>query len=422
MKKYLLLLPLMIIALKMFGQTYISGIIGSNANWTVPNSPYIVTGNTVLMPGFTITIDPGVTVQFDANVELDVRGTLIAQGTVLDTIHFIPSGTSRWSGFRVSNNYGAKVDFKFVKATYSSTLLDVVTSGGTGDTLIKAVNCIFNDVGTVIDEQDVSKTHYVFIDSCTVSNNTYYTCMGASNFFVYNSKFINNYRVFYNSTSQFTIIDNCDFIGNYDYAILVVGTVTNSRFYNNHIAIATMNGNYPLLHYNDIYSNDVGIEAWNFGSPNPTTQITNNRICNNLINVKKIYNPDTYVIDNCWCLTDSVQIEATIYDFFDNSGLGIVYFSPFDTTCQNISSGISEPINNFTLKVFPNPFINSLNIALNNYEHSEITIYDFTSRKVINKSFVNSSSISTEQLSKGVYIYEVKCGNEFFKRGKLVKD
>jgi len=50
-----------------------------------------------------------------------------------------------------------------------------------------------------------------------------------------------------------------------------------------------------------------------------------------------------------------------------------------------------------------------------------------TSRKIFHQSFINSISINTEQLAKGIYIYEVRNKNgpdsyREVKKGKLVKD
>jgi hypothetical protein len=413
---------LLIISYVSSGQTYISGFINSNTNWTAANSPYIVTGSTVLTAGNSLTIDAGVTVQFDSGKGLDIRGALVVNGNPLDSVYFIPSGTSAWGGIKVSNNYGATINCRYMSVRHSAKLFEVNTIAGTGDTIIKLKNCYFTNVGTVVDEQDDIKSHFVLIDSCIVSDNHAYTSIGASNFLVYNSKFINCYRVFYNSTSQLTIIDNCDFVGATDVALLVVGIVTNSRFYNNHTAIATMNNNYPILHNNDIYSNDVGIELWNYGTSNSASQITNNRICNNIVSVRKIYDADTYLINNCWCSNDSIQIQSTIHDFFYNTAYGIVYFSPFDTTCQNISIGISETESLLKLSIFPNPVNDIFNIELASDTKALVVLYDLANRQIIKQKFTKSISLNFENLKSGIYFYNILFANGFEKKGKIIKN
>jgi hypothetical protein len=83
---------------------------------------------------------------------------------------------------------------------------------------------------------------------------------------------------------------------------------------------------------------------------------------------------------------------------------------------QNISASKSS------IELFPNPFSDKLNITLKRNERVEVIIYDITSRKIFNQTFTNSISINTEELSKGIYIYEVRNKNGVIKKGKVVKD
>jgi len=69
--------------------TNVSGPITSDTTWTLANSPYIVTGNNVLvMEGVTLTIEPGVVVKFENERSLQIDGQLIARGTAENPIIF----------------------------------------------------------------------------------------------------------------------------------------------------------------------------------------------------------------------------------------------------------------------------------------------------------------------------------------------
>lgn len=81
-----------------FGQTTVSGFISSNTTWNLAGSPYIVTGNTLLSNGCTLTIDPGVIIKFDTDKALQIDGQLIAIGTPTQRITFTSNQASPMPG------------------------------------------------------------------------------------------------------------------------------------------------------------------------------------------------------------------------------------------------------------------------------------------------------------------------------------
>lgn len=72
-------------------------------------------------------------------------------------------------------------------------------------------------------------------------------------------------------------------------------------------------------------------------------------------------------------------------------------------------------------EIFPNPFSNKLNVSVIGIQ-SEIIIYDLSSRKLLQQKFLNSACINTEKLAKGIYVYEIRKGNNVIKKGKAVKN
>lgn len=69
-------------------QTNVSGFISTNTNWNLTGSPYIVSGNVLVMTNATLTIDPGVIVKFDSAKTIQIDGALIAIGIPLNRITF----------------------------------------------------------------------------------------------------------------------------------------------------------------------------------------------------------------------------------------------------------------------------------------------------------------------------------------------
>ena len=79
--------------------TNVSGGIFANTTWTLANSPYIVTDTVVVFPGVTLTIQPGVMVEFADNKRIELRqAKLMAEGTSIGSIIFTSNSLSPVAG------------------------------------------------------------------------------------------------------------------------------------------------------------------------------------------------------------------------------------------------------------------------------------------------------------------------------------
>ena len=112
----------------------------------------------------------------------------------------------------------------------------------------------------------------------------------------------------------------------------------------------------------------------------------------------------------------------TSFILINSSGSHPSAYCYIDDVSLSICTGIDEQNENYGINIFPNPMTYTLNATVKNTELLEIILYDITSRKIFNQSFTNSTSISTEQLAKGIYLYEVRNKNGVIKKGKIVKD
>ena len=91
--------------------------------WTEAGSPYLINGDITIPPNQTLSIQPGVAVQFTGHYGLYVNGSLQARGSVSDSISFTVSDTTGyfqkkhigWKGIRFQNV--AHVDSSYLEYT-----------------------------------------------------------------------------------------------------------------------------------------------------------------------------------------------------------------------------------------------------------------------------------------------------------------
>ena len=83
-----------------------SVLVDENLTWTKEKSPYLVTGSVYVKEGDTLTIEPGVDVQFAGPFDIYVDGQIIAEGTEDEHIKFygIDKGYNTWKGINVPND------------------------------------------------------------------------------------------------------------------------------------------------------------------------------------------------------------------------------------------------------------------------------------------------------------------------------
>lgn len=104
-----------------------------------------------------------------------------------------------------------------------------------------------------------------------------------------------------------------------------------------------------------------------------------------------------------------------------NSPFTYAYLLVDDVSLSQVT-GVNDLHENNFIKIYPSPFKDKLIIECKEHKLLEIILYDITSRKLAQEKFTNSVSINTEQLVKGIYLYEVRCGSDVCKKGKLVKN
>jgi hypothetical protein len=85
-----------------------------SGTWNTSGSPYLIQGGIFVPNGSTLTIQPGVTVNFQNHYKLLVLGRLLAVGTANDSIYFTAADTSAgWYGIRFDNTASSNDTSRF---------------------------------------------------------------------------------------------------------------------------------------------------------------------------------------------------------------------------------------------------------------------------------------------------------------------
>jgi len=470
MKKTLLFLSITFLILNTgYSQTNVSGGIYANTLWTKANSPYIVTGDIVVFPGYTLTIQPGVVVKFDTNTSIEIRqSTIIAVGTPTDSITFTSNsktpGPGSWN--KIELNGQLTSTFAYCNFMYATSGLDGSPSAGTDSAYFEHSAFRYNTNG-------IYNCQLINVDSC----NFYYNSAGINGLaigFVTSCSFLHNQIgvsenqngrikgciIEYNNKGMYSLIngtvDNCiikynyngvfNLNGNYGSAFkntiidsnknngiqLDIGfgntdTIMNCKIRYNRVGINDSSGvdgsiEQSTIQQNIIDSNKYGIIL------DESSQISCNSICaNSIYDLYYLGTNNLRVPNNYWCTTDSAAAHATIYDGHDNITYGLILVTPMDTApCANIVTSVKNiPLPSVTsFKLYPNPFTTSTTLKFENpkNENSTLSVYNFMGQQLIsiNNITANQVQINRGDLTDGVYFFQLKTDRQLMASGKFV--
>ena len=454
MKVQILLFMFCISTLNVFTQTSVSS--GNvSGTWTHTGSPYLIQGSIIIANGTTLSIEPGVTVNFQGTYKMLVLGRIIATGTSADSITFTASNTTNgWRGIRFDNtsmtNDSSK--FSFCRFQYG-----------------KATGSSPDDNGGALYFNNFSKT---IISNCHISN-----CKansGGGGIYCSGSSPIINNNTINNNTS--TIIDN--YIGG---GGIYCTAGSNSIISNNRISNNTAfygggiycNNSNPSITNNIITNNSVGGIFSNNSSPSITKNIITYNVGGSpsggggITNLNSKYVISDNIISNNSgsgiASVGSNSNNSTIISntISKNSGGGIYFSSQSDqssldvsnnTITYNTSSGqFSEGgggifcWGNGTISISNNSVLNnstsfngggiyclsnsptiSNNVLANNSANSGGAIYcNGSSPTIINATLVNNSAVNggalyCEQTSIPIIYNSILWGNTAKTKGSQV--
>lgn len=419
-----------------YGQTTIGGVLGTST-LTEAESPYHVTTNIYIPEDVIVTVEPGVTLEFNSNISMLIHGSFRAIGTVTDSIFFKPhaTATAGWGAIKwedAADDYGPGV----------GNILSYVSYYGTSsippylwikDCKVRIQNSRFHDC-----PKQFSCSGNAQVYDCLFHNMDAVAIAGGRNSDGEPAEIIGN--EFYNINDDYSAIyiNGGKFIDNYVHDIStpdrVVQVGTNSFIGKNRIENCNSIGIFTSYYHSgsEIYCNTVKNNLVNLYLHCKTDAIISN---NNFLDpidfnvvLRGTDGPDPYIghqvahcddmpapgsydlVDlqgNYWGDLSPSELEESFYDFEEdfNIGLKVDFSSPAPTDdCRTGSLAIPEN-NQLTFNIYPNPSNSILNLEMET-EIQRVYIYDQLGNSIM--EFTDDSKVlNISDLPVGVYYLSI---------------
>jgi hypothetical protein len=344
--------------------TVVGGNITSDMHWTIVDSPFTLNSDVKVYNNSTLTIDPGVTVNFGSFRYLTISGMLIAVGdpnnkitfTVLDSqpgnSHIVfDSSSIGWNDLANSGSILQYVSFNRVALqirsslkvdncyfSFSASQSPITISGGSSvvSPTISNNKIVFTGQDSSHDSTGISVNSGA---TPVVNNNEFdsdgqltginlqiYTPSGVSSpsFTISNNVFSNCWLGIKAETAASVTVQGNSFLGCHDG--LDINVAASLIIQNNLIDGCTrygINGG-GYIDSNTISNNKIGIH-----NPEAGTIITNNNIVGNAENSITATKVGVSAQNNWWGIADAATIQTSIYDVHADPSLGTITFVPF---------------------------------------------------------------------------------------------
>lgn len=383
MKRFACMILVMIVLLswvsipKLAYATTVSGSITTDTHWKLSDSPIYFSQTVVINAGVTLTIDPGVTVNFQAHT-LEIRGTIVAVGTQDQRITFS-------FGENISGPISSPIFFSPTSAIWN----DSANSG----CIIQ--NADFNQVHLYIDSSPkIDSNHFTFstvLSAISITGSPVIT----NNRILFTGQDSGHYSNGINVNWGSPVISKNEFEGNGDLVGINIFSQSPTTLLDNSFqncwsgikvrgdSIVNIEGNSfvkgkngidigelvsvtlrhnlidgnsghginggGLIESNTITNNNIGIH-----NPKAGSAINNNNIVGNTANSVTATVGNVNAQNNWWGTTDIPTIEQTIYDKHEDPTLGEIIFIPIRNTPNPLAPAIPAT----TPKTTPIPTVN----------------------------------------------------------------
>ncbi len=308
--------------------TEVSGVISSNTNWRLKDSPYIVKDDVLIKKGVDLIIEPGVVIKFKkgqgrtnmGGFAIINEGNIVAEGKPNNKIIFTSVEKTPQLGDwgTIMTVSGGSIKFSYVEIKYAS---GGIQSQNARSTVVKSSYFYNNGTGVFLNKGDA-----------IISNNVFEKNYAGISFMhiPYSGPFDDGtFR--YEGIAK-TEINNNVIRNN-------IGQATNEYHSGIRIEMSSSIVYILKINNNDIYGNSQGFSIRETGGfnekRNKLPEISRNNIYDN-----KSYNvyfsgESDITIDmsnNWWGTTDKNSISNSIYDHYDSWRPGKIKYQPIATS------------------------------------------------------------------------------------------
>ena len=229
-------------------------------------------------------------------------------------------------------------------------------------------------------------------------------------------------------TDEYLFITKSDSAGNFKWAVKTGGNLAEGIFVNDmdvfsagvffntvdfdpgvatHIETSAGSGDFFVLKL---------IQCTLNGQLSSTPDSTGFPNCNGTINVNITGGTQPYTIT--WSSGSTIDLCSGWYSVTITDSVGCTIT---DSVFVDFVTEVNE-FNNNKIAVYPNPVNDYLKIKVLSEDEYELIVYDLTSRRIFVNQFSGNSIVNLEELSKGIYIYELRNKDTIIKKGKLEKN
>ena len=274
--------------------TYVWGTITHDTDWTLVDNPFIISDNITVVSGATLTIEPGVQVRFGQDFSIIVNGGIVADGTVDRPILFTSNnlnaitgdwGTILINGAQQSSITNCTIEYGTSGITLQSGSLNLqnniitsnmngtVVNGGSAtienNMMVNNTACGINIVGgsqVTVENNTISSNG----DGVVLTGNLNGAVDVTQNNIMLNiNSGISLGAAAYSDTS---ILQNNVSSNSYGFLVTSNDTYIAHNYISNNTVdgILYQDGTGHQAHFNDIYSNAVGMDIYSNNVTDPS--------------------------------------------------------------------------------------------------------------------------------------------------------